>query len=211
MELVLVRHALPERLETDGGIADPPLAPAGRDQADRMAASVAGRPVDALYTSPSRRARETVAPLADRFALEPIVVPELSEFDDGSAAYVPVEELARDDPRLLAIVEGRWASYGTDPAAFRRRVADALEAIIAAHPDQRVAVVTHGVVINAWLATLVAPERFPIRWFAAGYASVSRFLAARSGERFIVSLNENPASVPAVKPERPPSIISEVS
>jgi probable phosphoglycerate mutase len=60
--------------------------------------------------------------------------------------------------------------------------------VIAAHPGRRVAVVCHGGVINAWLSHLLELERLFL--FEPLYAGVSRFLAARSGERSVRSLNE---------------------
>jgi probable phosphoglycerate mutase len=68
-------------------------------------------------------------------------------------------------------------------------VVEALERIIAANPGGRVAVVCHGGVINAWAGHLlgVADPLF----FDPTYTSVNRFLAASSGERSLVSLNES--------------------
>ena len=42
MDLLLIHHARPERIETeDGSPADPPLDPTGREQAERTAAWLA--------------------------------------------------------------------------------------------------------------------------------------------------------------------------
>src|SRR6185295_17679291 len=71
MELLLIRHALPERIETpDGSPADPPLSAAGRAQAERMARWVSGEKVGAIYASPMRRARETAEALARVIGVE---------------------------------------------------------------------------------------------------------------------------------------------
>ena len=64
MELILVRHGLPERQELDDGRADPPLAALGREQAERVADWLAQERIDAVYSSPMRRARETAQPFA---------------------------------------------------------------------------------------------------------------------------------------------------
>ena len=71
---------------------------------------------------------------------------------------------------------------------LRRQVAAALERIVGAHPGGRVAIVCHGGVVNAWAAHVLGLE--PTLFFQPGYTSVSRFLAAGSGERSILSLNE---------------------
>jgi probable phosphoglycerate mutase len=49
--------------------------------------------------------------------------------------------------------------------------------------------VCHGGVINSW-AGHVLGVREPFFFFDPGYTSVNRFLAAGSGERSVVSLNE---------------------
>jgi probable phosphoglycerate mutase len=63
-----------------------------------------------------------------------------------------------------------------------------MEEIIAAHPGGKVAVFCHGGVINVWAAHVLGME--PRVFFEADYTSLNRFLAARSGQRAVVSLNE---------------------
>ena len=64
MELVLVRHGLPERVEVETGTADPPLSTLGRKQADLVAEWLIGERIDAVYASPMQRAYETAQPYA---------------------------------------------------------------------------------------------------------------------------------------------------
>jgi probable phosphoglycerate mutase len=52
-----------------------------------------------------------------------------------------------------------------------------------------VAVVCHGGVINAFAGEVLG-IREPFLFFDPGYTSISRFLAAKSGERSVLSLNE---------------------
>lgn len=77
---------------------------------------------------------------------------------------------------------------GVDLEAFRRAVVGALEAIVARHPGGRVAVICHGGVINAWAGHVLGIQA-PL-FFEPAYTSISRFLAAASGERSVGSLNE---------------------
>ena len=189
MELILIRHALPLRVETsDGSPADPPLGDEGRSQADRMATWMASEPLDALYTSPLRRARETAAPLEKLTGLEARVEPGLTEFDADAPVYIPMEELKRVDPeRWKALVTSGFYLEGA-VESFRSTVVSSLERVIDAHPGDRVAVVCHGGVINAWASHLLALDQLFL--FEPIYTSVNRFLAARSGERTLTSLNE---------------------
>lgn len=188
VELLFVRHATPKRHEPDEGVADPGLSPTGSWQADRLASWLVREGVDAVYVSPSRRAVETAAPLAQRLGIPPIVVAELAEFDHGSRSYIPVEELrAINDERWRAMARGELFG-GVDPAVFRGRVVEAMENIVTSHPGQKVVAVTHAGVINAYLGHVLGVVT-PL-WFAPRYVSISRVAAARTGERSVVTLNE---------------------
>ena len=61
MELILVRHGLPERREDT---SDPPLAPAGMDQARRVAAWLEHEGIHAVFASTMLRAVQTAEPFA---------------------------------------------------------------------------------------------------------------------------------------------------
>jgi probable phosphoglycerate mutase len=189
VELLVIRHALPVRIaNADGSPADPPLSEIGRQQAARLAAWLKDDRIDALYASPMRRALETAEPLAAARALAIAREAGLVELDHRANAYVPMEELkAQDYDAWQALVRGGLYA-NIDIVAFRRGVVDAFERIIAAHLRQRVAVVCHSGVINAWAAHVLGIEA-PI-FFDPGYTSIQRFLAASSGERMVASLNE---------------------
>ncbi len=137
-----------------------------------------------------RRARETAEPVAAALGLEVEIVDGLVEYDAASDEYIPTEELqATGDPRWLAMVEGRWEELGAEPAhAFKARVADAVEAIVARYPGQRVVAVCHGGVVNCALASILDIDRY--LWFSPAYTSISRVVASRSGIRSVASLNE---------------------
>ena len=192
MELLLIRHGLPVRIDDAGGPADPELSEEGWDQARRLAAWYRAEQIDAVYCSPLRRARETATPLAEATGHEVVVDDELAEFDRGFHFYIPLEELkAAGDPRYAEIMKGTWETDETvevDPETFRQVVVGAVERVIAANPGGRVAVVCHGGVVNAY-ASYVLGIPSPL-FFNPAYTSVSRILAARSGERSILSLNE---------------------
>jgi len=189
MELVLVRHAEPVRVEGGDRPADPHLTRRGHEQAQRLAAWLADETVDHLVTSPLVRARETGARVAEAVGLAPEVVEGVAEWDAGSHEYIPVEELRLlQDERWFAMIEGRWGNGAVDPVAYRNQVVDAIEALIARFPARRVVVVCHGGAINAYLGHVVGIER-PL-WFEPAYASISRVAASRTGVRSIVSVNE---------------------
>lgn len=191
MELVLVRHGLPLRVDAapDGGPADPGLAERGHEQAGRIVAALEHEDVTAVIASPARRARETAAPLAAALGLVPDIEPGVAEFDVDDPSYVPVEELrAAGDPRWFALLRGELYSVGVDPQQFRERVARALERIATAHPSGRVVVFCHAGVVNVATGVLLRQERD--LWFAPAYCSLTRVAFARDGRRSVLSLNE---------------------
>lgn len=193
MELILVRHAEPVRIEGADGPADPPLTERGLAQAEAAAAWLAAEDFDAVITSPLRRAVQTAAAIAAPLGRTVEIDRGLAEFDRDAPTYIPIEELrAAKDPRWTALVEDRWHELGElDPAQFRATVIGAVERVIETHAGGRVVVVCHGGVINIYLAHVLRLDRD--LWFEPAYASVSRVAASRTGVRSIVSINERPA------------------
>jgi probable phosphoglycerate mutase len=183
MELLLIRHALPVRIDEGAvtGPADPALSELGSAQAQALSDWLREERLDALWCSPMRRARETAAPVAKELGLDIRLDDGLAEFDRDALSYIPIEELkAAGDPR--------WNEVPEQPEHFRQVVVDAVEGIVAAHAGQRVAVVCHGGVINAYAAHVLGIGD-PL-FFLPTYTSISRVFAASTGERSIASLNE---------------------
>ena len=189
MELLLIRHGLPERVVNDDGTpADPPLSAIGREQAARVARWLDGTPIDRIYASPLLRARETAAPLAALRSLAVDISEGVREYDAEAESYIPMEDLkVQDYEAWKRLVSGGYAPE-VDFLDFYHTVIAAVEAIIAANPGRRVAVFCHGGVINAWAAHVLGLK--PQLFVDARYTSVNRFFAAASGERSLASLNE---------------------
>lgn len=189
MELLLIRHAEPIRVVDAAGPADPHLHERGIVQAARLATWLEAEELHAVWSSPMHRARETAEAVAAAQGLPVLVDEELAEFDREATSYIPLEELkAARDERYLAMLDGKLEDYDTDSATFQAGVVAAIERVVARHARQRVAVVAHGGVINAYLAHVLGIER--MLFFEPRYTSVSRVLAASSGERSVLTLNE---------------------
>ncbi|OLT22237.1 phosphoglycerate mutase [Pseudonocardia sp. CNS-139] len=187
MQLVLVRHALPQRVH--GSPADPGLTGLGEQQAARLVGALAGEDVTGLYTSPMARALGTVAPLAAALGREPVVVPDLREYDADAAHYVPVHEMARLDPAGWARILAGLLPEHVDVAAFTARVGAAFDGVAAAHGGRETAVVVaHAGVVNTWLAHLLGLPR-PLT-FPLDYAGITRVIVARDGRRVVRTVNE---------------------
>jgi phosphohistidine phosphatase SixA len=87
--IFVVRHA--ERADAGSAgaqmmNADPPLSPAGKARAERLAASLHDARIAQVFTTELRRTRETAAPTASAAHVEPVTVP--SKDVDGLIARV---------------------------------------------------------------------------------------------------------------------------
>ena len=183
MELILVRHGLPERRDDT---SDPPLSATGHEQARRVAAWLAHERIDAVFSSTMLRARQTAEPFAALRGHAIDCHDGICEFDRESGTYVPMEELKRDNyAAWLAMATGE---HGVDIATFQATVVETLERIVEDHSGRRVAVFCHGGVINVWTAHVLgmAPRLF----FEPDYTSVHRYMCARTGQRNVVCLND---------------------
>jgi probable phosphoglycerate mutase len=190
VELLLIRHGLPVRRELVDGVADPELSEAGRRQAEHLAQYLRGEVLDAIYASPLRRAYQTAEPLARSQGIPVVLDEDVAEFDREANEYVPVEELkATGDPRWHDLLNGIWPEGAETRELFQSRCVGAIEAHIGAHAGQRIAIVCHGGVINAYVAHILEIAG-QTNFFYPNYTSVHRIAAARGGERSILTLNE---------------------
>jgi len=188
---LLIRHALPMRVEQSEGPADPELAPAGWQQAGRLAAWLASEGIDAVYSSPLRRALQTAEPLAEVTGHAVRVVDGLAEWDRQASSYIPIEELqAAGDPVWKSLAAGALHELGVDAPSFQGRVVEAVASIVADHPGETVAAVCHGGVLNAYLANVLGIDR--VLFYAPDYTCINRVRISGSGVRSVRTLNETP-------------------
>lgn len=160
-EIILVRHGESQPADPDqpfplvDGQGDPPLhEPDGVEQArlacERLLAS--GEEFAAVYVTTLQRTRQTAQVLCERLGVEPIVEPDLREVHLGAwEGGLFRKKVAEGDPMAQQMyLEQRWDVIpGAESSeAFAGRVRRALDVIARTHPDQTVAVFTHGGVIG---------------------------------------------------------------
>lgn len=147
MRLILVRHGesvgnFENRLQ---GQEDYPLTEQGRRQAVLTSHRLEALGASAVYTSHLLRARETAFAIGERLGIEPSILEDLSEYHFGEMSGMTYAEVR----------ERFGASMSANPAErtypgeegrdnFFNRVTSTLWGIAAQHPDETVAVVSHG-------------------------------------------------------------------
>jgi probable phosphoglycerate mutase len=198
-EVVLVRHgasaaAVPgEPFETLEGQSDPPLAPEGEQQAQAVAARLAGERFAALFVTPLQRTAQTAAPLAELTGLSPVVVPELREVGLGEWEGGELRiRAAHRDPMFFEVIEAeRWDVIpGAEPAdEFAARVRAGLESVVAAvGPGASAVAVVHGGVIGE-LARQATQSR-PFAFVHADNCSITRLVVFAEGRWLLRSFND---------------------
>lgn len=187
-ELLLVRHADADHpnLVASGEVRDIdlPLSAHGLRQTERLTSRLRSRSVHAMYTSPLKRAYQTAEPLARATGVALQTDARLREVEIAGVGPVSLPDLAE-----IAITHGGWSHLpGTESSAsIRARMCAATNDIIAAHPRERVVLVSHAGAINAYIASLLGlPSDF---FFPAGNTSIS-IVRARDDRRLVVTLND---------------------
>jgi probable phosphoglycerate mutase len=152
--------------------------------------------VAAVYVTTLQRTRQTAQPLLDATALEARVEPDLREVHLGEwEGGVFRQRMAERDPVAVRVyTEERWDVIpGAEPSgAFAARVRAAVGRIAAAHPDERVVVVTHGGVIGQVLS--LASGSRPFAFAGVDNGSLSQVVVA--GERWQVRRFNDTAHLP---------------
>lgn len=153
-ELLLIRHG-----ETDynrqyrfQGQIDVPLNQTGLAQARRLADRLAAEPLDAVVSSDLQRARATAEPLLQARGAQARLDPLWREQAFGVLEGLEVPSVRFSHPELWAA----WSRHEADQAPpggesnvrFHARVMQALRALAEARPGARVAVFTHGGVLD---------------------------------------------------------------
>ncbi|OBI86685.1 histidine phosphatase family protein [Mycobacterium sp. 1245805.9] len=187
MQVLLVRHALPLRSEHGEG-SDPDLSEQGWAQVERLPDALARFPIARVVSSPQRRAIQTAEPVAATRRLQVEIDDRFAEYDRDLPVYIPVEQIKAERPEEWArLAEGHLPS-AVDEDAFRARVrAGVDDLVVAADPEDTVAVFSHGGVINVLLHEILGTRR--LLSFPVDYASVTRLLFSRTGQATVAGVN----------------------
>ncbi len=191
-EVLLIRHGRSADVVPGSPEAtDPPLHVLGVEQAARLAARLATKRIDAVYSSHLARAYQTALPLAQQRELDVGVFEDLEEIrlGDWSNGEFRRRAAARDPEWVAWSLTGRWDGIpgGEGDDLFRARLAAVVEALAARHGGQTIAVVCHGGVIGAYLAHVFGIHRS--NWMTVENTSIST-LRLGPGGPVVVTAND---------------------
>lgn len=177
-QVLFIRHGETawNRIKRIQGHIDIALAESGVEQAQRLGRRFAdearaGVRLDAIWASDLTRAQQTAQPVAQALALPVQLAPGLRERHYGAFQGHDSSEIAERFPDEYAHWQTRDPGFtppeGESQRTFYHRVLHALEPLIAAHRDGRIAVVTHGGVLDCIYRfandlPLDAPRNWPL-------------------------------------------------
>lgn len=188
----LLRHGEPTVFgRINGRLPGVGLSAKGRAEIAAVARRLAREKIEAIYSSPLQRTRETAEILSDRLALPVQYREDVIELDFGEWTGLSADEIRKDERwqvwsncRSIAAIPG-----GESWRQVQDRVVHALFDLQRLHPDQALVIVSHGDVIRAGLLfALGMPLDFGSR-IEVGLASLSTIRLDGSGIR-VVTLNE---------------------
>jgi probable phosphoglycerate mutase len=201
-EIVFVRHgasadAVPgEPFPLTDGHGDPPLSPAGRQQAHAVAERLAAEALDAIFVTGLARTVQTAAPLAERVGVEPHVVPELREvrLGDWEGGEFRIRVHDGDPVAMQAIAEQRWDVIpGAETMEHLAARVRAGVARIVGHvgPDATAAAIVHGGIIGI-IGELCrqATESRPFAFIHSDNCSISRIVVLPDGRWMLRTFND---------------------
>jgi broad specificity phosphatase PhoE len=159
VRLLLIRHAesVGNREMRLQGRREFPLTERGRRQAGELAATLSRSQVNAVYSSPIRRAVDTAEAIAAPIGLTVNIQTALEEYDFGEMSGLTWPEIQKRRPQLIEQLLSDSPDYPHYPGEegrdqFRDRVCGAMWDIVDRHAeDEAVAVVTHAGPIAVFL------------------------------------------------------------
>jgi len=154
--LVLVRHGVTAHTGPllSGRMPGVDLSEKGVDQAQAAAERLAVLQVAAVYASPIERTAQTAAYIAARLGLDVQPLPGVIEADYGDWTGGKIADLAKTDEWKVVQAAPSRAVFpgGESLRAMQARMVDALDAVVAAHANQTVVVVSHADPIKSAIA-----------------------------------------------------------
>ena len=191
--VILIRHG-----ETDWnasgrwqGHSDIPLNDNGIQQAKLLARRLTSWPIKALYSSDLKRAARTASILGDALGLQPDFDASWRERNGGEFEGLQAADLMGHRDFQTQRRDKNWAPPGGESnVQVASRVQIAFDKLLEDHPDQMVAVVSHGGAIITLLSLVVGfPPGERARIWVSGNTGFSIVEVGKRGP-ILVRLND---------------------
>jgi broad specificity phosphatase PhoE len=174
------------------------LSAHGRAEIAAVADRLTVEKIDALYSSPLQRTRETAEILADRLGLPIHYREDVIELDFGEWTGLTFDAVRADERwrlwstcRSIATIPG-----GESMRQVQERVVRGLLELYQTHRDGTIVIVSHGDVIRAALLFALGMPLDLLSRIEVGLASLSTILIDNSGIR-VIAINERPRLRPS--------------
>ena len=160
-QLYLIRHTQAEgnRYRMMQGHWDGDITSLGKEQIEALSRRFENIPIDAVYASDLTRAVLTAKGIADRKGLPVLKDPRLRELDLGpweSQFFGNIRHNFPEESEVFMHDPGSWKIAGAETAYdVIDRAYPALLEILDRHPDQSLAIVSHGVTIRCLLTRIL--------------------------------------------------------
>ncbi len=179
-EILFLRHAEPESAGLYiGRGSNPDLSREGYAKADEIASVLVREKPERLYSSPLKRAWETITPTARKLGLDTVISDGFAEMDFGEWEGLGWKEIEQQDPDFWhSWLDNPWKippPGGETLKELQDRVISSLNEILINHPGEKILIATHGGPIRTVLGYALALE--PSAFWSVGidYACLSRF------------------------------------
>lgn len=202
--LLLIRHASNDFVKEGrlaGWTPGVHLNAQGQREADALARRLNNVSISAIYSSPLERAVDTAKAVAACQKLQVHVREELGESRIGDWTGKPIKDLENTDEwkEMLKHPVGFHPPGGESIDQVQQRVVAAIDAIVAAHPKEVVAVFSHADPLKAAIAHYLGMDLNHFNRIAISPASVTVFIFGENGAH-LFKLNDGD-KFPAFKPE----------
>ena len=195
-KIILARHT-----ETDwnqvrriqGGGSNVPLNEKGLKQAELLAQRLKGEEIQAIYSSPLKRALDTARIIAGHHGLEVTAESSFKEIDAGEYEGVAVADIGRRLSHILtAGQDGNMPRIpgGESLPELQQRAWGAIKRLAAEYPDGHLLVVSHFFAILSVVCAVLNLPLSHLRRFRLGTGSVTVIEVGNPVDRLLV-FNDN--------------------
>ena len=195
-KLILVRHGETERnsgARLQGGKSDLSLNDRGRKQARYLGLALKDEKLEAVYSSPLKRALDTAEAISAHHLLKVQTDPALAEIDMGFIDGLDLAQVKESQPDFWK----RWREEdysvalpgGESVRQVQQRAWGAVQGIISRHREGSVVIVSHAIALQTVITAILGAPLSSFTRLRLGVASITLFHIDEE-KASLVSLND---------------------